>query len=195
MNPIAPPPRKDDAITANSPEPAAEPSHLAEARERFNFATDAAQIGYWFCDLPFDRLIWDARVKEHFWLPPDAEVDIGLFYDRIHPEDRQRTRDAIEPIHRHPYPLRHRVPHRLPGGGEKWIRATARTAYDAAGTPTRFDGVTQDITSLKLAEANLAESRRQLMVFADSIPALAWMADADGAIFWYNRRWYEYTGT
>jgi PAS domain S-box-containing protein len=29
---------------------------------------------------------------------------------------------------------------------------------------------------------------------AENIPALCWMADADGYIYWYNRRWYEYTG-
>jgi PAS domain S-box-containing protein len=32
-------------------------------------------------------------------------------------------------------------------------------------------------------------------MLADSIPQLAWMADRDGSIFWYNRRWYDYTGT
>jgi PAS domain S-box-containing protein len=30
---------------------------------------------------------------------------------------------------------------------------------------------------------------------ADHIPILCWIADADGYIIWYNRRWYEYTGT
>ncbi|MDP3690524.1 sensor histidine kinase [Bradyrhizobium sp.] len=30
---------------------------------------------------------------------------------------------------------------------------------------------------------------------ADHLPMLCWLADADGSIFWYNRRWYEYTGT
>lgn len=30
---------------------------------------------------------------------------------------------------------------------------------------------------------------------ANAIPNLAWMADADGFIYWYNNRWYEYTGT
>ena len=30
---------------------------------------------------------------------------------------------------------------------------------------------------------------------ADAIPQLAWIARADGYVFWYNRRWYEYTGT
>lgn len=29
----------------------------------------------------------------------------------------------------------------------------------------------------------------------DAMQALCWIADADGWIFWYNRRWYEYTGT
>jgi PAS domain S-box-containing protein len=30
---------------------------------------------------------------------------------------------------------------------------------------------------------------------AAHIPTLCWMADAEGYIFWYNPRWYEYTGT
>ena len=29
---------------------------------------------------------------------------------------------------------------------------------------------------------------------ANNLPMLSWIADADGSIFWYNRRWYEYTG-
>lgn len=30
---------------------------------------------------------------------------------------------------------------------------------------------------------------------ADNMSNLAWMADPDGWIYWYNARWYEYTGT
>lgn len=41
----------------------------------------------------------------------------------------------------------------------------------------------------------LSESERQFRTLADSIPTLCWSADADGYIRWYNRRWYEYTGT
>jgi PAS domain S-box-containing protein len=29
---------------------------------------------------------------------------------------------------------------------------------------------------------------------AEHIPTLCWMADAEGYIFWYNQRWYDYTG-
>lgn len=32
-------------------------------------------------------------------------------------------------------------------------------------------------------------------VLADSLPALCWMARADGFIYWYNRRWHDYCGT
>ena len=30
---------------------------------------------------------------------------------------------------------------------------------------------------------------------ADAIPQLVWMADPSGEVLWYNKRWYEYTGT
>ena len=29
---------------------------------------------------------------------------------------------------------------------------------------------------------------------ADALPQLAWIAEADGSIVWFNRRWYDYTG-
>jgi PAS domain S-box-containing protein len=38
-------------------------------------------------------------------------------------------------------------------------------------------------------------SDEQFQTMANSIPQLAWIAHADGFIFWYNRRWHDYTGT
>ncbi len=35
----------------------------------------------------------------------------------------------------------------------------------------------------------------QFYLLANLMPTLCWMANADGWIFWYNSRWYEYTGT
>ena len=52
--------------------------------------------------------------------------------------------------------------------------------------------------SLDVAEqhsAALRESEEQFRTLANAIPQLCWMANADGWIFWYNRRWYDYTGT
>jgi PAS domain S-box-containing protein len=44
------------------------------------------------------------------------------------------------------------------------------------------------------AKEALAQSERQLRTLANAIPPLAWMAHPDGHIFWYNQRWYDYTG-
>ncbi len=47
----------------------------------------------------------------------------------------------------------------------------------------------------KNAEEMLKESEARFRALAENIPSLCWMANADGWIYWYNKRWYEYTGT
>ena len=59
-------------------------------------AVDAAQLGLWHCELPFNTLSWDDQCKRHFGLPPDAEVTIETFYALLHPDDRATDREAIE---------------------------------------------------------------------------------------------------
>lgn len=58
-----------------------------------------------------------------------------------------------------------------------------------------FFTLAQDVTDRKQAELRHREAEEQFRTLADNIPQLAWMADQTGWIFWYNRRWYEYTGT
>jgi PAS domain S-box-containing protein len=48
--------------------------------------------------------------------------------------------------------------------------------------------------ALRKSQEALRESEAQFQVLANSIPQLCWIANADGWIFWYNERWYEYTG-
>lgn len=43
-------------------------------------------------------------------------------------------------------------------------------------------------------DARLAESEARFRQMANTIPQLAWMASPAGWIFWYNQRWYDYTG-
>ena len=43
-------------------------------------------------------------------------------------------------------------------------------------------------------EAALRESEQRFRAMSDNISSLAWMADAAGYLFWYNQRWYDYTG-
>ena len=69
--------------------------------------------------------------------------------------------------------------------------------------PTRnasgvVDGIlvyASEVTDQVRARHEIESREEQFRVLADSIPQLAWMANPGGDIFWYNRRWYEYTGT
>ena len=45
------------------------------------------------------------------------------------------------------------------------------------------------------ANKEIEESEYQFRNFANSIHSLAWIAKSDGWVSWYNRRWYEYTGS
>ena len=47
----------------------------------------------------------------------------------------------------------------------------------------------------RATHAEAAARERQFRTLANSISQLAWMADSEGYIFWYNDRWYKYTGT
>ena len=62
--------------------------------------------------------------------------------------------------------------------------------------------VAEDITERKRAEAVLAasehalrESEARFRELADNISQFAWTADHAGWIYWYNKRWHDYTGT
>ena len=52
-----------------------------------------------------------------------------------------------------------------------------------------------DITEEKSTRLVLEESEDRLRTLANSIPQLAWIAEPNGYIYWYNQRWYDYTGT
>ena len=50
------------------------------------------------------------------------------------------------------------------------------------------------IEHAKSGEA-LRQSEERFRSMANSIPQLAWITRADGHIYWYNQRWYDFTGT
>src|SRR5204863_312338 len=87
-----------------------------------------------------------------------------LFYSLIHHDDRDHVRAAIEAAveGRGLYDVEYRTV--SSDGRERWIRAKGRVYRDAKGEPTRFDGVTLDISGQKQPqverEAVLADASR-----------------------------------
>jgi PAS domain S-box-containing protein len=75
-------------------------------------------------------------------------------------------------------------------------RETSVTQGTQAPPEAQGGGSGDNETSAHGAEAPQPDlSYAQFRALANSIPNLAWMADADGWLIWYNRRWYDYTGT
>lgn len=134
--------------------------------DRLRRAAEAAEIGTFYCPLPLGRLYWNARGKIHFWLDantPDADIDIETFYRAIHPDDRERTRAAVELsiADGKPYDVEYRTV--SPRGDVRWLRAKGSACFDDVGRPIRFDGITIDISEQKRLEAErdaLMESER-----------------------------------
>jgi PAS domain S-box-containing protein len=117
------------------------------AEDRLDLAVNSGHVGLWYCDLPFDTLVWNAQVKEHFGLSADAVVTIDTFFERMHPEDREPTRRAIDTAiaNRATYDTHYRTV--APDGRVRWIRALGRAHYDG-DRPVHFDGITIDVTEL-----------------------------------------------
>ncbi len=57
-----------------------------------------------------------------------------------------------------------------------------------------FTGIARDITERKRAEAERQQSEGRYHALSDAMPQLVWATDANGSHFYYNQRWYEYTG-
>lgn len=75
--------------------------------------------------------------------------------------------------------------------------------FDLAYSPIRMENgkvggvliTVIETTTKRAAEEDLRESEQRFKAMADNIPNLAWMAHANGDLYWSNKKWYEYSGT
>jgi PAS domain S-box-containing protein len=75
------------------------------------------------------------------------------------------------------------------------VSVTISPISDAKGAIVGASKIARDVTAHKQAEEVLRESEERFHAMLNGIPQLAWTAEPDGYIFWYNQRWYDYTGT
>ena len=136
---------------------------LRQSEDRLRLATEATRLGTYDFDPVTGVLLWDARCKEIFGLPPDAGIDYDTFLAGLHPDDRDRAdravQGALDPAADEAFALEYRVVG-LGDGEERWVEARGRTFFEG-GRAGRFIGTVLDVTEKKRAGEALKRSEER----------------------------------
>lgn len=169
---------------------------LRESEERLRLALNATGLGTWDYSSATRVLTCDARCKELFGLPPDAEFNYATFLAGLHPEDRERTHLAVQratdPATGGSYDEEYRTVGLRDGGVVRWIRDTGRALFDEASHSVRFIGTVLDITEQKRAaealhlQSNALQAAANGVVITDRTAAILWVNDAFTALTGYT---------
>jgi PAS domain S-box-containing protein len=86
---------------------------------------------------------------------------------------------------------------RAPGAAleQRYVDFVYQPVRDARGEVSSIFVQGNDVTEAVRANQALRDSEEQLRLLANTIPQMAWIANPDGWIHWYNDRWFEYTGS
>ena len=171
-----------------------EEERLQESEQRFRSAVAAVTALLWTNNAD-GKMIGDQPGWSNFTGQTFSQYQGLGWTEAIHPEDLTPTLDAWKRAvaKKELFSFEHRV--RRFDGAWRLFAVRAMPSLDVNGTVREWVGVHTDITEKRSAEVALQESELQFRELAESMPQLAWIANADGWIFWYNRRWYDYTGT
>jgi PAS domain S-box-containing protein len=170
---------------------------LIESEARFRSVLDHS------IDAAYRR---DLRSDSYDYMSPSIQQILGFtayemstmstqeVVERIHPDDRAAVEAAIERMNAEG---KGKIVYRFKGkkGQYHWLADYSNILYADDGTPRYRAGIVRDVTESKQYEQALQESESRFRALADNIAQLAWMTDPNGWIYWYNQRWFDYTGT
>jgi len=139
-------------------------------------------------------LSWNRAAEQIFGYR--ADDIIGRSIRVLIPDERQAEEDAIIASIR----AGERVPtfetfRQRKDGSLVHLAITVSPVHDADGNVVAASKIARDITEDRAVRQALDDSEIRFRLMADNISQLAWIAAADGALTWYNRRWYDYTGS
>ena len=79
--------------------------------------------------------------------------------------------------------------------GNYYFDYTYKPIRNAAGEVYGIMNMSVDVTEQVIATNRIKENEERFRTMADNISQFAWMTDNKGYIYWYNQRWFDYTGT
>lgn len=184
--------------TADVTEIVSSSEELKLANLKLEEALAAGLIGSWSWDIKSNVVTADKGLASLFGVSP-AEAIHGLplevFLNSIHQDDRESVTKSIEQVVDSGTDFESEYRTVDTGGTVRWVIARGRVERDKEGNAINFPGVMIDISSRKEVEAKLKDSEERLRFMADTMPQLVWITRPDGYHEYYNKHWYQYTGT
>jgi PAS domain S-box-containing protein len=83
----------------------------------------------------------------------------------------------------------------MKGGAADYLPKASLTPERLASSLRHALEIARAAAARRRAEDELRVQEERYRTMINTIPQLAWMADPNGEIYWYNERWYEFTGT
>jgi PAS domain S-box-containing protein len=163
---------------------------LKDSEANLAAAQRIARLGSWELDLAdgedlvTNKLRWSDEVFRIFgYEPGGCEVSNQMFFDAVHPEDRDRITGELQKClsDHSPYKLEHRIV--LPDGTQRIVCEEGHIIEDSkTGAPLKMLGIVQDITDRRKNEDALEESHARLKRVLDSIIAYVGLLTPEGVI-------------
>jgi PAS domain S-box-containing protein len=162
--------------------------------QRLQLALSAGRLGDWQWSAGTGLLTLGVRAAEILDTPGNLVLAWSTVRERLLPEDLAAAGAAFRTAcdTHGEFNVECRIRRR--NGELSWLAVVGRIDTGDGNRLSGMTGMLQDITARRLAEQTLRRSEEALRALANSIPQLAWIADAHGAMLWCNERWYEYTG-
>ncbi|NWG32860.1 MAG: PAS domain S-box protein [Chloroflexi bacterium] len=168
---------------------------LAENEEKYRSLVDQIPVVVYLDDarteLPVTRFV-SPRIQELLGYSPEEWMagDFDIWVQSIHPEDRERVINHYLACMQQGALFAEEYRMFTRDGRIVWVRDSASVQTDESGKPLRMQGIIQDVTEIKEAEAVM---RLQSAALESTDNAIV-ITDRSGTILWINSAYTRLTG-